>query len=702
MRKLLLALLFLLPALAQAAAPSISVAASRTSCTAPCYIHFDATGTTDADTTKPFHDLLYQWSFGDTSAGNWGNGANTSLPKNGAFGPVAAHLYETAGTFTVTLQVGDGTNTVKNSSITITVASANTTFSATTVCIAASTLPVAGSGGCPSGAAVATNSDFAAECATQLAAGKKRLLWKRGDTFTYSTFCGINTASSVGLMGVYGTGAKPTLVCSGTADYVFRVSTSSIHSGLDDWRFMDFNAVGCAGFYTGFIHAEGTASQLTILRNDLSGFGMGVDLADTVLDNHNRTGNGTHVVWDQIGVFDNTWVLPYNTNSYPVFMGAERSAIMGNNFNNANGATQGAHVIRAGYFAKNVVSNNTLASPSGAQSNEVGKFHGPVWRTFTGTTHTTTTIDGIWNTTGYVAGETITGTGIQANTKIFSVPTSTSIVLDKAATASATVTLTLGDSVGTAGLGAGYSRWLIFSDNRVIADTSVFAIAVQATNDSIDERIKDVIYERNYTTAGPTFQYGFIVTATEVTARNNVIDMTASVEGSGGAGRCFLVYQPGNDANHNNLVPDNVWLYNNTCYTSATFGSAKVALAVLGSTAGTPVQPNHVTVKNNLLYAPNTTTPLLLNDSGTTNLTRSNNTTDSTDAAGDGTTKTSPLFDSVLTWAGFRPSATSPIKNSGTPVFPSVYDAFGCKSKSGNVRLGAFVPKTEAQCKSVP
>src|SRR6185369_7905627 len=91
---LLVVALSVLPA--EGAAPTISCTPSRTTGTAPLGVLMDCTGTTDADTTKPFHDLYYTHTFGDLSAGAWSYGANTSLSKNFATGPVAAHVYETA------------------------------------------------------------------------------------------------------------------------------------------------------------------------------------------------------------------------------------------------------------------------------------------------------------------------------------------------------------------------------------------------------------------------------------------------------------------------------------------------------------------------------------------------------------------------------------------------------------------------------
>jgi len=81
---------------------AIRLVPSRTSGVAPLFVHFDATSTSSASTARPFHDLLYRWSFGDPNAGTW---STTGRSKNTATGGVAGHVFEHPGVYTATLTV---------------------------------------------------------------------------------------------------------------------------------------------------------------------------------------------------------------------------------------------------------------------------------------------------------------------------------------------------------------------------------------------------------------------------------------------------------------------------------------------------------------------------------------------------------------------------------------------------------------------
>jgi hypothetical protein len=125
---------------------------SRISGVAPLAVHFDATGTTHTDTTiNEFHDLQYEWTFGDPNAGHWQYGARAGSssphPRNEeCCSAIAAHVYDNPGTYTVNLIVKDSQGNISTDQVAIEVEDPDEVFSGTTACISSS----GNFAGCPS------------------------------------------------------------------------------------------------------------------------------------------------------------------------------------------------------------------------------------------------------------------------------------------------------------------------------------------------------------------------------------------------------------------------------------------------------------------------------------------------------------------------------------------------------------------------
>jgi hypothetical protein len=78
-----------------------TVTASRVT-GAPLAVLFDATGTTNTSGLDSFRQLNYAFNFGDDRGLVW---SVSGLPKNTeTSGPVAAHVFDVAGTYTVTVK----------------------------------------------------------------------------------------------------------------------------------------------------------------------------------------------------------------------------------------------------------------------------------------------------------------------------------------------------------------------------------------------------------------------------------------------------------------------------------------------------------------------------------------------------------------------------------------------------------------------
>jgi PKD repeat protein len=157
-----------------AAAPAARIVASRTSGPAPLAVFFDATGTADSNgSVNTFRELGYRFTFGDSASGTW---EHSGLPKNEQIGaPLAAHIFESPGTYTVQVAAVDAAGASSSATVLITVLSADSVYSGNrTVCMSRTS----DFSGCPGGAQQIANAtswpSFRAN---------HRYLLRRGDSF---------------------------------------------------------------------------------------------------------------------------------------------------------------------------------------------------------------------------------------------------------------------------------------------------------------------------------------------------------------------------------------------------------------------------------------------------------------------------------------------------------------------------------------
>jgi hypothetical protein len=316
----------------------ISLTTNRTSGVAPLAVFFDATGTTSPLTTMPFHEIKYTWGFGDP-AGNatWAYGSRVGQSsKNVAYGAVAGHVFETPGTYTVTVTAFDGTNT-NVTTTTITVTDPNVVFSGTnTVCVANGTLPVAGANGCPAGAAV-SNVATTTGLVTLANAGNIRILLKRGDSWDVSSAAYIT--GSNGIFGAYGSGATP----------LIRLITNNIPfffmAGVSNWTLMDLELIGVGGATHHIVSTQGhTGSNITLLR-----------LRSTLTGGAEVNGDGIFMVDCNASQLAGGFGFVGFYSEY-----SSHVAALGNRIYDVSGIE---HNIRTQGSTKVVVSNNTIFKP---------------------------------------------------------------------------------------------------------------------------------------------------------------------------------------------------------------------------------------------------------------------------------------------------------------------------------------------------
>lgn len=351
--------------------PDMATVPSRFTGVAPLAVFFDAKATTATSTTQPFHELAYAWNFGDSAGGaTWANGTGFNDSKNIAHGPIAAHVFETPGTYTIALAVTDGTNTVSNSCIQIAVQEPDVVFGSTATRCYSKT---GNFSDCPAGATHVTDSsgDFDAVIAADLAQGR-RLLFNRGESWQTSEPAVLNV-NGPWTIGAYGDGAKPIIRrASGNTLMIFGWNGSN---SFKDARVMD---VSLDGNFTvpnptllsdtiNGVDFNGTFNQITFLRVDIERVNNGMTQSATKAN--------LAAQWDQFTVADSR-ILPSQggAGGNGMYLFSSRAAILGNLFDNSS---TGEHNFRSMFMDGLVVSNNTFRNPKSTKANLT--LRGPTW-----------------------------------------------------------------------------------------------------------------------------------------------------------------------------------------------------------------------------------------------------------------------------------------------------------------------------------
>jgi len=505
-------------------------------------VFFDATATTSSLTTRPFHEIEYRWDFGDPAGGaTWSAGSRAGVSsKNLAMGPMAAHVFETPGTYFVTLTAFDGTNT-DTTTVPITVENPNDVFSGSnTICLGSSFV------GCPDGAQPVSNVTDFANALTTYAAPGRRLLFRGGETFTVGSPQARLRVNGPGIIGSYGTG-KARIVSTANATIL---SLSSLTTpNLSDWRIMDLNIDGqtrLENFSTAIVSDGGGFDQLTLLRLDIHDIGSGITFGAAFIQDANvQAGGGLnnpHHLWDQLAIVDNTIRRIGGGNrgnpGLGSFLAARRMSYMGNVVDDT---TQGEHPVRVQHASRFVFSNNSLSGApdsSGPRGNK----------------------------------ETLT---IRALNSAPGGETNYPFVFPG---------------------GVAVTENVLVSDNELVINGYVGA-ALNDVTTITDQRIREVIFERNWYRATAATSNALDIRAVGVTVRNEIIDTTGFTPGHLGIRLMEAIITPGWGCPSDvcMVAASDVRVLNNSFYSAdpGNFNAVRLESGV-----------SNITIQNNLGYAP--------------------------------------------------------------------------------------------------
>ena len=325
---------------------SLSLVPARTAGVAPLSVFFDATGTTAPTLTpRPFHDIEYQWNFGDPLGSpvlgtTWSTGSRAgSSSRNLAKGPVTAHVFERPGTYTVTLSARHGANTAATTT-TITVTDPNVVFAGNTTCFS----NTSDFTGCPNPANQITTTNFIA-VTNATSTGARRLLLRRGHTFTVSGNSGRISVQGPGILGAFGPAASPIPVVRAlTNNAILQTSGPTVFNPtpFGDWRIMDMELDG-SGFPLSAVEGIGEGIQETLLRLYIHDVAMCFNDSVPLLDIFNAGVNSGHEIWDQKTMQDVTCL---RASSNGAVQGTRRLAFLGNYLSDMSNL---AHLHRMGF-----------------------------------------------------------------------------------------------------------------------------------------------------------------------------------------------------------------------------------------------------------------------------------------------------------------------------------------------------------------
>lgn len=338
--------------------------ASSTTGIAPFAVFFDAIEPNSnvvqpktIDGRKEYADLYYSWDFGEPGIGNW---PESNKSKNKDIGYIASHIYETPGNYTVTLNVKNSEGETFTYTEEITVLDPDVEFAGeNTICISSS----GNFTGAPSGALQVSTTNI--KDIENYIGNHKRILLRRGDSWTTSEQISVRYIDGPFHLGAFGEGINPDE--RGIFENAPVINaTGSYTSAFIGYKFTN-NVVVSDLHLNGEItigSAFGGATELSnILHNRLhvEGFRVCGSTSHYQSDGHDRF------------VIANSHC--HNAYGNIIYVGSERLVLLGNLLHNASLS----HVVRVWQGYKAVIAHNILHGSS--IDSDTGrlalKFHGP-------------------------------------------------------------------------------------------------------------------------------------------------------------------------------------------------------------------------------------------------------------------------------------------------------------------------------------
>jgi hypothetical protein len=571
----------------------------RTGQVSPATVFFDATASTDSAVSNVYTDVHYAWNFGDSGATgthDWPYGSNPGVNSmNAATGPVAAHPYVTSGSDTTYTATVTAYDGTNTASCTVTA-----TINDPSVTFSRTkTTCVSASGtfkNCPAGANHVTTSSLAAAL-SYLGAGK-RVLFHCGEIYDGDD------------------GGKPNV--GGT-----------VGSGYSKWAIGAYDGCAWPGTTTSRPRINDSGANGIFM---VSAFASNGSISDLELNGDGNVGNSA-ALQDQGGCCG-----PENETNEPtnILVFDVDSVAMRRNFYTAD-VTQWSFVL-----------------DSARQMSDIGNYfnygeNNPKWAGFNVNYNA-------WLGNFFNGGSTpVYETDRISACRLCVIENNT---MENAQDGFPILKLHSGNTYhsNTAWAGA-YTELVEISDNAFIG-TGGFPVAIAPQNGQDDERLRNIVFERNLIHAQSNYGTQVLLSAVTSSVRDNVFYFTPTNQSQYGINIAQWGVEPNPTGNE---------VYNNTCYVASVAHSGSACVAF--NPTGFGVAPgNDNAAKNNLAYANSSNMFVTVYNNGGKGEIISNNTSAVTNNPG--FTNSSGMFEIL---SDFKPTANY----SGGVRVPVWHDALG-------------------------
>ncbi len=507
---------------------TLKAVVTRSSGISPLLVFFDATGTTDSAITgnqTVFQDVSFTWNFGDSGTSGtstWLYGSNPNgNSRNAATGAIAAHLYITSGATTnynATVTAFDGVNTASCTLAATAYDPSDATngFAGTkTICQSSTGTPVAGSGGCPAGAAVSNSASEGTNINSSM--NTKRVLFKCGDSFSGGVTAG-GTKFSIGAYGSCpGTQTSRPIFSGGLT-----MSNATTDGRISD---IDFESSGGSGtaFNLSTLNTT-TASQITLWNLKTQGWfqnfylvagnQFGIVGANAVsFSNSSTPTEGSFLQYGENNCLNGVSPGPSDVyqcgqGSGAVYQNIAYLAVIGSHFGGPGTSTIGYETMRISACRLCVLTNSDYAD-AGGTSYSPFKFHsGNTW------------------------------------------------------------------SSRPAWIGQ-YTELIELSDNLFYGNSGAQLVEICPQNAQNDERLRLIVIERNVFVGGAGANKSLALSALNATVRDNAFSAGTNIHTS--VAKRGIEYTGTPAAPSNALAPEFIEIYNNTCNGGANCASFSTA-----------------------------------------------------------------------------------------------------------------------------